>query len=965
MNIKFPRSTIFTVLMLLLSSVLSSTTKGLKRALGVNKAVLVFLLFFVQAVVLAQSIGDYQSKATGNWATASSWQICTSVSPLTWTTATNYPGQIEGSYAVLIQSGHTISIPNTGITTKTMGMLTISGSLSLVGDNTVNGINFIFNTQTVIVTPIIGHILFDDKVNFKLPENATLQVNIGGLMGDCSAQQSIYIDTLEYAVCKGNTADTGFTFEDVMNGGGTLNTTVSSNSPVCLGNTINFYGSYTGVKGASVKYSWLITAPGGGATTSTDQDPVIINAIEGTYTGKLTCSIEYKDNTYTNSETTIVTVNALPTEPTVTATQPTCTLPTGKITVNSPASGTGISYKVTGTNPVVASVTNNDGVFSGLTAGTYNVITTNSSGCISTPTSVTITSNAKMWNGSSNTDWNTASNWSPNGVPTSSDCVVIPKVTIAPVISGTNFIAYANTLTILDLGKLIVNSTNTINVIDFVDVKTDGSLTFENNSSLVQINDNAVNSGNITYKRTTPEILKTDYVYWSTPVADVKLEKIQTGTLYYSFNAAGPSWTRAYAGTTMITGMGYIVRGAGTWFDTGSVTLTPNFIGVPNNGVKTMGIVGGRSNLIGNPYPSAIDADAFILANINTNALSNSLSGSLYFWTHKSAIKLATEIRPGTAGSGAYAYTSDDYATYNLTGGTAGNKINVGKDTDPANKPSGKIAAGQAFFAAATAAGGIATFNNSMRLDKDKEALDNSQFFKPGSATKSSKSIEKNRVWLNLTNAEGAFKQTLIGYITGATNEYEGAYDGDSFNGNAYIDFYSINKDKNLVVQGRALPFDDNDTVPLGYKTTIVGEFKIAIDEADGFLANKKIILEDKLLDKNQDLSEAAYTFTTEKGTFNDRFVLSYANKTLATEDFEAVENRVMITNKNKEVKISTPENQIEAVFIYDILGRQIYTKTNVDKNDLVVTTLIARDQVLIVKVIMKDKSIITKKTIY
>jgi hypothetical protein len=30
------------------------------------------------------------------------------------------------------------------------------------------------------------------------------------------------------------------------------------------------------------------------------------------------------------------------------------------------------------------------------------------------------------------------------------------------------------------------------------------------------------------------------------------------------------------------------------------------------------------------------------------------------------------------------------------------------------------------------------------------------------------------------------------------------------------------------------LPFDDNDKVPLGYKTTI-GEFKIAIDEADGF----------------------------------------------------------------------------------------------------------------------------------
>jgi hypothetical protein len=38
------------------------------------------------------------------------------------------------------------------------------------------------------------------------------------------------------------------------------------------------------------------------------------------------------------------------------------------------------------------------------------------------------------------------------------------------------------------------------------------------------------------------------------------------------------------------------------------------------------------------------------------------------------------------------------------------------------------------------------------------------------------------------------------------------------------------------------LPFDDNDKVPLGYKTTIVGEFKIAIEQTDGFLAIRKFI---------------------------------------------------------------------------------------------------------------------------
>jgi hypothetical protein len=39
------------------------------------------------------------------------------------------------------------------------------------------------------------------------------------------------------------------------------------------------------------------------------------------------------------------------------------------------------------------------------------------------------------------------------------------------------------------------------------------------------------------------------------------------------------------------------------------------------------------------------------------------------------------------------------------------------------------------------------------------------------------------------------------------------------------------------------------------------------------FLSIRKF-LEDKLLGKTQDLSLAPYNFATEKGTFNDRFVL-------------------------------------------------------------------------------------------
>jgi hypothetical protein len=35
-----------------------------------------------------------------------------------------------------------------------------------------------------------------------------------------------------------------------------------------------------------------------------------------------------------------------------------------------------------------------------------------------------------------------------------------------------------------------------------------------------------------------------------------------------------------------------------------------------------------------------------------------------------------------------------------------------------------------------------------------------------------------NRIWLDLTNAEGAFEETLLGYISDATNDNESAFDG-------------------------------------------------------------------------------------------------------------------------------------------------------------------------------------------
>jgi len=244
-------------------------------------------------------------------------------------------------------------------------------------------------------------------------------------------------------------------------------------------------------------------------------------------------------------------------------------------------------------------------------------------------------------------------------------------------------------------------------------------------------------------------------------------------------------------------------------------------------------------------------------------------------------------------------------------------------------------------------------------------ATNNSQFFKTTANQKTTRKLEKNRIWLNLSNSQGLFKQTLVGYVSGATNGFEKAFDGETIDGNTYADFYSINDNKNLTIQGRALPFDANDTVSLGFRTTISGDFKINIDQVDGLFTNQAVYIEDKLTNTVFDLKSGDYTFTTVAGTFNDRFVLSYVNKTSDTDSIDTKDNQVFVSNKNKEIKVYSATETIDKVLVYDLVGRIIYQKDNVSSSEFTIINLESSNQNLVVKTILKNGATATNKIIF
>jgi hypothetical protein len=509
-----------------------------------------------------------------------------------------------------------------------------------------------------------------------------------------------------------------------------------------------------------------------------------------------------------------------------------------------------------------------------------------------------------------------------------------------------------------------------------------GTLIFENNSSLIQINNTAVNTGPIIYKRNTTPMKNFDYTYWSSPVVNQKLNVLSPNTLWDKyFSYVNNAWKIEPGVTPMDCGKGYIIRtpkdNGGIPWPNGEVVSFPyiqqvQFIGVPNNGIKSLAIgsTDGDGNLVGNPYPSALDADDFLAAN------NKEIDGTIYFWTHNTAISNL-------------AYSSTDYASYNGVGGVNTLPAGSGGAT-----PDGNIAAGQSFFTVTKKGAGFTgsvIFNNSMRVGT---ANSNALFFK-GAKSKTA-TVVKHRVWLNLTNDNGAFKQTLIGYVTGATLGNDDAFDGESFDGNKYIDFYSINDSKNLVIQGRALPLEKTDKVPLGYKTTVEGAFMISIDKVDGVLASQAVFIEDKVTNVIHNLKNGSYSFTTGIGVFNDRFVLRYTDNSVVVTDpvvtdpvvtppvvleppviitppiiippvivldpalgnpsFDEKGKSVIVSVKNHQIRINSFDETMAVVMIYDLRGRLLYENDNVNNTEFVIQNLASANQVLIVKVQLKNE---------
>ncbi|HRG18175.1 MAG TPA: hypothetical protein PLP39_03735 [Flavobacterium lutivivi] len=462
----------------------------------------------------------------------------------------------------------------------------------------------------------------------------------------------------------------------------------------------------------------------------------------------------------------------------------------------------------------------------------------------------------------------------------------------------------------VNTGNVVINSGHDMSLIGSVSVNG-GSLTFENNSNLIQ-QQNVSNSGNITVKRNSTPLRRLDYILWSSPVVGQNLLSFSPATLtnrFYTYNTN----TNLYdvigspASTNFATGKGYLIRVPNNFPSITPTIYNGVFTGVPNNGNISFAIVDGgsdtvRFNATGNPYPSAINLDNFITSN------SSNIEGTLWFWR-----KLNDDTNPVS------------YSTCTTVGCTINNSHTYTDEN--------LISVGQGFLVKAKAGATVVNYTNAIRSSENIN-----QFFRTTSI---------DRYWLELKNgSDKSFGKKLIAYVDDASLGYDDGKDGLYLN-DSPIALTSITDNRELIIQARPT-FDAGDIIPLNFKTTVADTYSISLTEKEGLFNTQAIYLIDSQLSVVHNLQQSPYSFTSEVGNFTDRFEIVY-DGALSNNDNQ-FENNIAVYSNNSNLTVKSTKDLIDSITIYDLSGRLLLNEKGLNTLEQHLK-LKQSNQVLIIKV--------------
>jgi len=403
-------------------------------------------------------------------------------------------------------------------------------------------------------------------------------------------------------------------------------------------------------------------------------------------------------------------------------------------------------------------------------------------------------------------------------------------------------------------------------------------------------------------------------------------------------------WVQVGSATTIAPGEGFTMKGTsgsdltdpestGVVNNPGTGAQRYDFRGKPNNGnISVVVGSGNTATLTGNPYPSALHLNAFLL-----DASNSACTRIAYFWEQDKTVNshLLSAYKGGYATyspvslASAGIYTPATFNTYKGDG-----SINTTGTSTGTAVPRKFTPIGQGFIIRGTANSTV-TFKNEHRVfNKEDSGL--SQFAKSSEAktpATGEEVVEISHFRINTSINDQFTRQIALAFLPEATDGVDPGIDALNIdNLPADVSFYIENR--NYVIQGVSL--DLTKKIPLVVKITTTTTMKFNIPEVINFDPLQDIYLYDGLDSSYHDIKNESYKVTIAPGVYTDRFKITFSNKTLGIK--EEIKRNFFISqdNENQILKASNPDNiAVNAFMLYDVLGKAVLSvnKLGIEQN--------------------------------
>lgn len=442
----------------------------------------------------------------------------------------------------------------------------------------------------------------------------------------------------------------------------------------------------------------------------------------------------------------------------------------------------------------------------------------------------------------------------------------------------------------------------------------------------------------------------------------------------YKYASSAPnyySWIPITNAQNLTVGEGFIMKGCdGTVAN--SAIQNYVFVGKPNNGDINLTLGLNQTYLVGNPYPSSLDADKFIRDNIKDggNAATNKFNGVLYFYDHFGGNShILSEYEGG-------------YAAYSLMGGVeavSNGPMTANTGASGTKVPKRYIPVAQGFFIKSIhdtvltstnpnlspITGGVINFKNSQRAFCT-EASGNSLFFRTADPNLTVEKEVREKIRLQFISSTGITRQLLVGTDENASNNFDLGYDAPMIDVKSEDMYWNLSGNK-LIIQGLD-NFDEEQRIPFTIKTNNLGTFRIKIVGLENIDSSKEIYVFDQVTRESHNLRENDFVMEGNAGEFANRFSIRFSNPSAAVINANLRPQELPISYSKTDHSIhilNETDTKVKEVQIFNLLGQQVQKSDieNVFGSTIKIPVKNLANSTYIVKVITDSESS-TKKII-